>query len=1183
MPPPATRTRAAEPAPATIGAATRPSARRAAAPARLAGKPAVRLSVGTAARKKSGAAPAPAETAAGPAPKETPDPRLTQALTKVRRNATRLKKHDPAKKKADDAQEAAEPPEKEKYSRAQSNKVGELKSEIDSAEKNKPSVDEKPPQEKSFLEMLEEEIERAMPKKVEDVDNFMDDDAKRDLKGSMTGNIETQKQKVTGPVKAAAGAQPDESVVEGKPVVTPMPEALPKAATVPVGARDAMPAPVPDEKISLQSSKDEAQRQFDDNKITPTQLKKANDPRFTAVLDAKEAVDANADAAPQHYREAEQKTLTTAVSRAVAAERRGMGAMLGTHGDKGRDVQEHQGQAKKDDKAARQKVVDDIEKMFKATKDAVEGKLATLESDVTRIFDEGVEKAIKDMKTETARKKNAWKRDRYYIRGIFVRVDKWIYDKAKGIDEQPKIKAIYVEAARKFTDDMKALVRRIASFVEQRLKEAKNEVEKGRKEIHNYVEHDLPKGLTDVGREAEKAVTERFDELVQSIDDKKRDLAASLAQRYKDAHDKANEAIKEMQAEDKGLVSAFLDKLKEIVEILRNFRRRIVSMLRKAANAIDLIVSDPIGFLKNLLNAIKRGVSQFVDRIWEHLKTGFMEWLFGSLATMGVAIPKDLSVPSILQLTLDVLGITYAKIRGKVVKLIGERNVALLEAAWGAVETLLKGGPAALWEQIKEHFSNLREMVVDAIQDWLITTIIKSAATKIAMMFNPAGAIIQAILTIYRTVMFFIENIDRILAFVESIIESVYNIATGAIGSAADWIEKALARTIPIIIAFLARLLGISGLADRIKGFIQRIQSRIDKALDKVIDKVVGGIKKLFVAGKTAVGKIIQWWKAKVSFTNDEGESHTILFQGEGQNAQLMIQSTIQTYVQFINKIRIPTTLKPADQKKYTQAKADAKTEAVEIDKLKNRDPTTGIQDQAIRTHLNTLAKHTKILTQIPGATPPSVIKYGALTSKDGGKSMTADILSTLHVKGSIPQDIPEQWMMARRRSGVYVRGHLLNENIGGPGRAYNLAVITIAANNEHKTEVENHIKKAVLDDGHIVRYTVTADYSSKHPNRPVQTALRKDERDLKNEIKGYTKPAHDPLKRKAIKKLVKVQEKLDILKFEQNELPRGFKCNWKILMQKGKNWVEDKPATAKISKKKYTIDSILPDTAPPV
>ncbi|MFL6254577.1 MAG: hypothetical protein ACJ74T_06120, partial [Pyrinomonadaceae bacterium] len=280
---------------------------------RLEGKPAVRLS---AARKKSGAAPAAAEKA--DAKKEPPDPRLTQALTKVRRNAARLKKHDPAKDKADDAQAAAEPPEKEKFSRAQGHKVAEIKSEMESAEKKKPSVEEKPPQEKSFLQTLEEEIERVMPKTVEDADSFMDEGATRDLKGAVSGNIETQKQKVTGPVKDAANAKPVESDDDAKPVVKPLPEALPKAATERVGAAEAMPAPVADEKVSLQSSKDDAQRQFDENKITPAQLQKANDPRFMAVLKAKEDVDAHADAGPQHYRESEQKTLANAAGRAVA-------------------------------------------------------------------------------------------------------------------------------------------------------------------------------------------------------------------------------------------------------------------------------------------------------------------------------------------------------------------------------------------------------------------------------------------------------------------------------------------------------------------------------------------------------------------------------------------------------------------------------------------------------------------------------------------------------------------------------------------------------------------------------------------------------------------------------------------------------------------------------------------------
>ena len=79
-------------------------------------------------------------------------------------------------------------------------------------------------------------------------------------------------------------------------------------------------------------------------------------------------------------------------------------------------------------------------------------------------------------------------------------------------------------------------------------------------------------------------------------------------------------------------------------------------------------------------------------------------------------------------------------------------------------------------------------------------------------MFNPAGAIIQAILLIYDTVTFLIENATKILQFVEAVIDSVAAIAAGNIASAANWIEQALGRMIPILNGFLAQLLGLGGI-----------------------------------------------------------------------------------------------------------------------------------------------------------------------------------------------------------------------------------------------------------------------------------------------------------------------------------------------------------------------------------
>src|SRR6185295_9807933 len=116
-------------------------------------------------------------------------------------------------------------------------------------------------------------------------------------------------------------------------------------------------------------------------------------------------------------------------------------------------------------------------------------------------------------------------------------------------------------------------------------------------------------------------------------------------------------------------------------------------------------------------------------------------WLFGELADTGVEIPSDLSLASILKLVLGVLGLTWARAKAEAVKMIGPTAVAIIEKLVEYLQALWQGGPAALWEKIKEDLSNLKAMVIDAIQDWLITTLIKKAVAKIVSLFNPVGAI----------------------------------------------------------------------------------------------------------------------------------------------------------------------------------------------------------------------------------------------------------------------------------------------------------------------------------------------------------------------------------------------------------------------------------------------------------
>jgi len=781
------------------------------------------------------AAPAPPPTRTGVAEKpvkpkvrtSASDPRFQKVMSRLDKSAAKTKKHPPAAKKVAEAQAAAEPPKNEKMAAAKEHQVAAMQ-----------ETETKKPDQKSFLEVLIAAIDNAIPQKVGDTETFMQGEQRQQVQNTMSGSLDKEKAEATGDLKATEKQEPDPKGIEGKKV-TPLPSE--KTPTPPaIGAADAIPEPKDDSEISLQQGKQEADNKLKEAQVTPQQLKEANDPRFTAVIAAKADVDKHADAAPQKYRADEHKLLTEETAKAVANEKQGLSSLEATHDKSGAAVKLSQMTAKAQDEARRKEVSDHIESIYNETKQAVENKLASLENDVTRTFDQGVEGALAKMKNYIDERYN----ERYSgFSGFFEKIGDY-FDPLP-----PEVQAFYDQGRELFKKELNLVVTNIANIVDSRLKEAKDEIAKGQQRIRDYV-LTLHGDLRAVGQAAEKAVASRFDELRQSVDDKKNDLAQKLAQRYKEACDKADEELKKIQDEHKSFIAKFEEKLAEVVKILGEFRDRISNMLKAGRDTILLIVAHPINFLKNLINAIKQGVSQFADKISEHLKAGFLAWLFGTLENAGIQIPKDFSLGSILKLLLQILGLTYDRIRAKAVKLIGERNVAIIEKVGQFLYTLITGGPEALWEQIKEFLGNLKEMVIDAIQNWVVTTVIKAAVVKLLSLFNPVGAIIQAIMAIYNTVMFFIERINQILAFVESIINSVSKIAIGDISSAANWIEKALARTIPIIIGFLARLLGLGNISEEIQKIIHKIQDFIDKALDKLIDKIVKGIGKLFGKGK---------------------------------------------------------------------------------------------------------------------------------------------------------------------------------------------------------------------------------------------------------------------------------------------------------------------------------------------
>ncbi|WP_191637041.1 hypothetical protein, partial [Pseudomonas fluorescens] len=355
----------------------------------------------------------------------------------------------------------------------------------------------------------------------------------------------------------------------------------------------------------------------------------------------------------------------------------------------------------------------------------------------------------------------------------------------------------------------------------------------------------------------------------------------------------------------------------------------------RAGKAIMSILKDPVGFIKKLFGAVGDGLGNFFKNIKKHLIDGVIGWLTGALSEVNLTGPFEFSPRGILSIVLQVLGLTYANIKARVIKKVPAAAPVfeLVEKGYELLQKVIAEGPGALWEEIKGQLSSLKETVMAAIRNWLIVTAIKEGVVWLLSLTNPASAIVKAIKLVFDLVMFLVERYQQIKDFILSVYEAVAEVASGNFAKVTLAVENALARSVPVLISLFASVLGLGNIARQVKSVITTITKPINKAIDWVVDKVVAcarkvvakvksGAKKVKEKAKETVQKIINWWRTKSGFKDDSGEAHTLSYKGQKKAAQLYVASSNPTQVQpFLNDCK---TKSKAGGTKYTLAEVQA-------------------------------------------------------------------------------------------------------------------------------------------------------------------------------------------------------------------------------------------------------------------
>ncbi|MGR0219709.1 phage tail protein [Agromyces sp. ZXT2-6] len=792
-----------------------------------------------------------------PGVKPAEDPAFTRVRGNVKGFASAKRSHPSAASKADEAQAAAVAPSDDLAGQAKAAKA-------DTMDAQRPGTFDR----KAFIAAVKTAIEAKSPKTLKEADDYAKSGKAGEVKGEVKGLVTQGKDASVHDIEAATEAPPDSSKAVAKPVA-PMAAEHP-GQVVPIPAAGAVPKPAPPEQLNLEAGKREVDREMTDAGVTDAQLAKSGEPDFEGALAEKRTAAAHADSAPAEYRAGEQATLSQGRAQATAVTATGVQGMQGSKGAAIAGLVADKGRAKSEDERKRAEVTTRIQGIFTATETDVRKILDGIDPKVEKAFEQGEARARASFESYVAAKMSAYKRDRYggWLGGL-----RWAKDKLVGMPA--KVDEFYEAGRELYLTQMDGVISRVADIVGGDLIAAKQRIAKGRAEIASYVTS-LPRDLRKVGSDAAAEIGDRFDQLESEVKDKENAVVDALATKYVEARKGLDERIEALQAENRGLVDKAIGAIKAVVNTIRQLAAMLRNALARAASVVGDIIGDPVGFLGNLISGIKGGIDRFFSNIATHLRKGLMGWLFGQLGDAGIELPDTFDLKGVVKLLASVFGLTWMNIRSRLVRQIGEKAMAAVEKGVEIFQVIREQGVAGLWDKLVEKIGDVKAMIMDQLQDFVITRIITAGITWLISLLNPAAAFIKACKLIYDVVMFFVNNAARIAQFVNTVIDGVVDIAKGNVSAVVAKIENALGQMVPILIGFIASVLGIGGIGEKIRSIMKSIQKPVNQALDAVIKTglklaapIIRGLKGIStrVKAKVAAGKA--WVKGKAESARD--------------------------------------------------------------------------------------------------------------------------------------------------------------------------------------------------------------------------------------------------------------------------------------------------------------------------
>ncbi|MEU3449850.1 hypothetical protein AB0H29_21910 [Streptomyces thermolilacinus] len=765
------------------------------------------------------------------------DPEFAALKQDVRRKKRALAaSHPPPRAEAAAAQDAALPP------------ADDIEAQGKAA--NAEKMNEAKPREfdkDAFIRAVEKAVADRAPKNLGEADKFAGSGKADEVRAEVHGRVGDGKADSAEQIATTTAAPPDTSAAVPKKVV-PMAGDRPPGAPATPNPAQAVPDRLPPSATDMSAGPAEVDRRMADAQVTEAQLRKSNEPAFTRALGEKKAAERHSSAAPGRLRKHEAAELRASTARAKRLGTAAMGAMGAQRVRTGQQVDTGKGGAKSRDEEKRAQVTAVLQGVFDTMKKDVEGILDGLDKLVDDQFGRG-EKAAREAFTAEHRRKMDEYKDRRYS-GATGKL-RWVRDLFAGLPAEAD--RIFQEARDTYVRRMRQVVSDVADTIGAELNRAKRRIARGRAEMRDAVRA-LPADLRAIGQRAAAEFTDRFDELTRAVDDKGTQLVDTLATKYTEALKSVDDEIVAEKEKNKGLVAKAVNAVKAVIDTIMELKRLLLAVLAKAAQAVMLILKDPVGFLRNLVSAVGAGLRRFLQNIGRHLQQGILSWLLGRTAEAGLEVPAKLDTQGVVRMLGGLLGLTWQNIRARITRKAPEPAVAAAETAVPLLADVRRRGVTAMWAELRPRVGDLRKQLLDHVIAYVTPTIVVAGITWVISLLNPASAFVRAVKLIVDFVRFVVTQARQIFAFVHAVLDAVIAIARGGSGGVPALIERALARSIPVLLGVLAAILGVGGIAARVRQIVQRLAAPVGRAVDQVIDKIVGLVRRLWAKVRPGSG-----------------------------------------------------------------------------------------------------------------------------------------------------------------------------------------------------------------------------------------------------------------------------------------------------------------------------------------